>query len=135
MREIKFRGWYGSKLGMMMPTFNGNINEIFAQKHGDYMQFTGLRDKNDNEIYEKDIYQTPYMEKRGCAYKVIYSTEFAGYLFCPFKIGDENAPLLGIEEFAQEWETVGSNGRVIGNIYENPEMISGSLAQSEDVRY
>lgn len=55
MREIKFRGWYGEKIGMLEPQFNGNINEIFSEKNGIYMQYTGLKDKNGKEIYEGDI--------------------------------------------------------------------------------
>lgn len=54
-REIKFRGWYGEKIGMLTPSFNGNINEIFAEKNGVYMQYTGLKDTNGKEIYERDI--------------------------------------------------------------------------------
>ncbi|UTL74838.1 YopX family protein [Bacillus halotolerans] len=86
-------------------------------------QYTGLKDKNGREIYEGDIIQTSYMKIRGCAYRCVFSAEFGGYLFDPFVIGDKDAPLLGIEEFAQQWEEV-KHGEVIGNIYENPKLLS-----------
>ncbi|WP_268258247.1 hypothetical protein [Bacillus massiliigorillae] len=38
MREIKFRGWYGSRIGLLESSFNGNINEIFAERNSDYVQ-------------------------------------------------------------------------------------------------
>lgn len=93
------------------------------EKYSSWMQYTGLKDKNGRDIYEGDIIQTSYMKIRGCAYRCVFSAEFGGYLFDPFVIGDKDAPLLGIEEFAQQWEEV-KHGEVIGNIYENPKLLS-----------
>ncbi|KJR69519.1 hypothetical protein BAGR45_10180 [Bacillus velezensis] len=87
------------------------------------MQYTGLKDKKGKEIYEEDLIQTPYMKTRGYAYRCVFSAEFGGYLFDPFVIGDKDVPLIGVEEFAQQWEDV-QHGEVIGNIYEDPEILS-----------
>ncbi|MCY8856448.1 YopX family protein [Bacillus atrophaeus] len=130
MREIKFR-MYSKKKKVMhywdhikqfqMAALDDNDEN---EKYSPWMQYTGLEDtKNGREIYEEDIIQTSYMKIRGCAYRCVFSAEFGGYLFDPFVIGDKDAPLLGIEEFAQEWEEV-KHGEVIGNIYENPKLLS-----------
>ena len=65
-------------------------------------QFTGLHDKNGKEIYEGDIV-TDGVGK----YKIIYDLKLAGYQpYCIFRDDPENYC------------------EVIGNIYENPELIS-----------
>lgn len=126
MREIKFRAWYGSKLGMMTPSFNGDINEIFALKHGEYMQFTGLKDSKGNEIYEGDIILINYDE----AY-----SEHASYIGQVKYRSDDNYPAFDLipwidcEMNALSWLRSESDPsvksyEVIGNIYENPELLT-----------
>lgn len=68
------------------------------------MQFTGLLDKNDKEIYEGDILKT-------CNNKNAVVDFING---CFVLLGDENRELLC---------TACSYEEIIGNIHENPELV------------
>lgn len=122
MREIKFRSWIRNKNEMIYEFTLKQPTTSHCQKNV-LMQYTGLKDKFGRHIYEGDIIQTSYMKTRGCAYRCVFSAEFGGYLFDPFVVGDKDAPLIGVEEFAQQWEDV-QHGEVIGNIYEDPKLLS-----------
>lgn len=111
-REIKFRSWDDSK---MIYSHNNSINNsnfqntwFFEKIREDaiVMQYTGLKDKNGEEIYEGDI-----CEVHSDGVGKIEWNEFDGgydYIF-----SDEAN--VGI------WE-VKKGLVVIGNIYENPEL-------------
>ncbi|WP_431805542.1 YopX family protein [Bacillus pumilus] len=135
MREIKFRGWYGSRLGMMTPTFNGDINKIFAEKHGDYMQFTGLKDSKGNEIYEGDIilitYDKDYSEHPYYLGEVKFrcDTDYPAFDLLPWVDCDMNA----LSWLKSKCDPSVKSYEVVGNIYENPKMVGRLGAQSEDL--
>lgn len=116
MREIKFRAWYGSEIGMKDPEFNGSINEIFAEKNGEYMQYTGLKDKQDQEIYEGDILQAANNENG--FYEVVWHDDgFKKVFYFIRKYEGHEWPektYLPIHP---------KSFMVVGNIYENPELL------------
>ena len=118
MREIKFRAW--DKINKEMF----NVESINFQERRVYkdvvsyrnfndielMQYTGLKDKNNKEIYEGDILSDGNDEK---PYKVI------------FENGSFRAEFEGdFEEYSFDLIDVVAQGcEIIGNIYENPELI------------
>lgn len=129
MREIKFRAWDTVEKKMKLPTLlrlsrdlpytddnnngkvfqmqcNGQENVEYFNGRIELMQYTGLKDKNGKEIYEGDIIE----------YKSIYEWEkqpikkaevvFEDGMFCPPGV------IMDL-----------SRSEIIGNIYENPELL------------
>ena len=123
MREIKFRGYstdndkwvfgdllnYCPKLPVILA-IEGEQHECEASSIG---QYTGLKDKNGEEIYEGDIVenttQTVYL---GDKYEVVWNKNYAGYQLMSNGF-TSNIPL--IQNFMSY--------KVLGNIYENPELM------------
>ena len=110
MREIKFRVWvkhHKEILQCVDPTHYRHDDESYA-----LMQYTGLKDKNGVEIYEADILKTKIDFGYGpqpVTAKVIWKD--AGWQF------DSEAGCA-----------YGASGgfEVIGNIYQNPELLEAS---------
>ena len=114
MRTIKFRAWdlYNKKMIEL-----GDLETISLNKDLDFanykiMQYTGLKDKNGNEIYEGDIvwYRLPHPDEKrhpnwhGCSKKIAVKWN----------------------EKTSGWNLKsGENREIIGNIYENKDLIGG----------
>lgn len=110
-REIKFRSWDTETKEMSYDFLNKHwLMVCIESPYVELMQYTGLKDKNDKDIYEGDLLRiTCDFEHRKDV--VTDSVEFWNGSFCCndwlFYELIEN----GAKE-TQEWE-------VIGNIYEN----------------
>lgn len=118
MRELKFRAWdKESKWMIEQENLNYSILENREEHRFELMQYTGLKDKNGKEIYEGDIVKFNHWvyddakRKRNLSYGeimwdgdgwIIESRRYTGSLW---KI--KNTEVI----------------EVIGNIYENPELI------------
>jgi len=132
MREIKFRAWDGKRMGNVVEMdFAGNAPNhkiVFARSFdtemlfphdivGVLMQYTGLKDKNGKEIYEGDIVRYYYYvdygqtgELKECLSPEVVKWSDMWTGFTPIK----------------HWSSYGEQLRtceVIGNIYENPEIL------------
>ncbi len=109
MREIKFRAW--DKLDRVMNTDLPTIDFECCKINGlILMQYTGLKDKNGKEIYEGDIV---HHLKYGGNWEVIYTKENTGY-----DLKRDNHESMHLCDKCQP------NLEIVGNIYENPELVS-----------
>jgi uncharacterized phage protein (TIGR01671 family) len=132
MREIKFRAW--DKVNNIMckvlniaPSDDGICSvqgiavtelgvSIRAGKYFELMQDTGLKDKNGVEIYEGDILSYPEEEQ---IISIVWDDSSAGWEFNEHSGLDDGVG-------RGDWDFnigIAKNCKVIGNIYENPELL------------
>jgi len=107
-REIKFRVYSTIGKHRMIYLKNGSLKDLQETENWNVMQFTGLKDINEKEIYEGDIV-THLHSADTCV--VVFQKETA--MFLAEEIGDEELG-FGIEDVIE----------VIGNIYENADLLS-----------
>ncbi len=139
MREIKFRAWYPDWKRMEYFTLEDAEKMYFVDCV--IMQFTGLHDRNGKEIYEGDIVR--WQAKKGRVFQGFNLLNDPASLLYGVKPGevDEDTTYIDVVEFhagcyflvcpctkggaflARE----NANSEVIGNIYENPELIKGGV--------
>jgi hypothetical protein len=112
-RVIKFRGWDKETKCMYIP-----IDLSMPKKHWNWlgerdvplMQFTGLLDKNGREIYEGDI----LTDDENDLFRVGWNDQNAMF----------SCDLIGADGKAyDEFSIEKVDGEIIGNIYENPELL------------
>lgn len=121
-REIKFRVW-DKKYNKMevspevpSPFANANINNCFKSDNLIFMQYTGLEDKNGNEIYEGDILLGRFI-----------LDEVEDYIFLSLTEEEKEtqSKMFVVEDiFYPYTNQIPEDLEVVGNIFENPELLS-----------
>ena len=123
MREIKFRGKYGNNpwLYGSLVTKNRNNNGIQERNSsvtilvddGSIGQYTGMNDSTGKEIYEGDIVRTSDNDDELAVVK--WDEEDLRFTVTHGNVVNG----LGEEYYSREVE-------VIGNMYDNPELLGGA---------
>lgn len=129
MREIKFRAWNKEKnimcyedednsagyldgwIASDIQVINQTLNSDFTKETYDFMEFTGLKDKNGKEIYEGDIVKIIVNNNIEKTCVVEYKNGVFGVMF------SKQAELTAFPHFHN------TTFEVIGNIYTNPELL------------
>lgn len=130
-REIKFRGWSLETETMIYPDKNGWYTDVFRHANGYLqtvqlatvvkderlvaLQFTGLKDKNGKEIFEGDI-----VECKSWRSKFVVVFEYGMFRCRNIEKGREESK-VSLATFKGEVSC-----EIIGNIYENPELLEES---------
>ena len=136
MREIEFRAWDKNENKMFYnveheydfyegcETSFGNILDMTEMF--EVMQYTGLKDKNGKKIFEGDIVNNGENENL----IVLWSDYYQSFIINE-KIGlygDQSDDRLYACDDIEEYEPFNykcASYEVIGNIYENPELLEG----------
>lgn len=125
MNNLKFRAWDKKKdiftnyqivdnMLYFMDKFTGVWIRDDNQDRFALMQSTGLKDKNGKEIYEGDVLKVlDFTDWKG---EVRYSQEELSYFFVEY----ENSLRL---KYTTLLSLLDKNLEVIGNIYENKELL------------
>ena len=134
MREIKFRTW-DKVLGICQVTgIDFRVDVAWVSKDGrkttytlnienaNLMQYTGLKDKKGKKIYEGDIVDFGTWKKDGERAVVEHNNDLACFIYQFFsKYGGEGMGIIG----EYPYRPLRKKMKVIGNIYENPELLEG----------
>lgn len=129
MREIKFRAWdkeqncmLSSKATGLIIHFDGTVNAYDSEgtligtefiNELEVMQYTGLKDKYGKDIYEGDIIRYEHSAVGSIVRVVQYKYGMYGV---EGNVKGTQIPFANILDSTRE---------VIGNIYENPELLEG----------
>ena len=123
MRKIKFRAWDKENEKMMkVSSLHLENKEISVKENGtfhlfrmqDLMQYTGLKDKNNKEIYEGDIVLIK-LDETSTWYKTVVG----------FKKGAFIANLIDKEDYVYIFHHgfTDDDFEIIGNVYENKNLL------------
>ena len=128
MREIKFRAWdkeLEEWTNYSISNINGNIIDFYNKEAGFWendregeqftlCQYTGLKDKNNREIYEGDVIKAISFARWVGVAK--YSDENQAFIFDDLDKKYRGKSTVFMNQFDDGFE-------ILGNIYENPKLL------------
>lgn len=137
-RELRFRVWDGNQM-LLSPSeieflgswFDAHAPGALYKGGKEFMQFTGLKDKNGSDIYEGDIVSF-------CMRMYEVKIYFNGYHLQRYKLW--RGKFVPAHTYSLSLITKPSKDRfggevdsaeVIGNIYENPELLTTKPTTNE----
>ena len=138
MREIKFRVW-DKKTKLMLSYDENPDNNLFVPccdynyDYAEYLQCTGLKDCNDIEIFEGDIVENngaysfilPKVPNKDIKNLIVVKNETGFMLVTPINYkNDFSYNAFGNIDNYSFWN-FHRRLKVLGNIYENPELLEG----------
>lgn len=131
-RELKFKGQPTGKGGIWMVGIGAYkthaAEHLVLNAKGDSVevvrlcQYTGLKDKNGKEIYEGDILRLTGSTSN-LTVEVVYNEEDTSFVLKLTSINEVSARTLG------SWLSLGYECAIIGNVYDNPELMKGGRLQ------
>jgi len=120
MREIKFRAW-DNRFKSMDFGSGDLLLRISKPDFTEPMQYTGIKDKNDIDIYEGDVIEfiQTHEDGSGNTLHLGVVTWEDGSLYSKSIKNEISRGMGGMSKNCTR--------EVIGNIYENPELIKGEI--------
>ena len=121
--KLRFRAWLKQKQKMdneidhiswledELYCIGDGITYMVSAEDLVLMQSTGLKDKNDKEVFVGDIIKCT----RGCLHEVYIEKEYGGTYF-------GGMPAVYLKDLREGYAWT-EHEEIIGNIYENPELL------------
>ncbi|MEK5397482.1 YopX family protein [Paenibacillus sp. FSL K6-2859] len=131
-RVPKYRAWYKPKGVMIEPenlvmiNFYTKVLGVYMEMDGkgyhvlrmsdfELLEYTGLKDINDQEIYEGDFLRIPDLYETPENTSTTYHTSVVDFEEFGFRVGGS--------QLCDDYQYISDECEVYGNIYENPELI------------